>query len=60
MMLAAKGGGKSADFWFSSDKGVGGLGDFSVVKYSSRSQENFTAHKPEPHKTLKNYFFVNI
>ena len=31
-----------------------GFGDFSVVRYSSCSQENFTAHKPEPHETLKN------
>ena len=38
-------------FW---QGGEGGLGDFYVVKYSSRSQEHLTAHKPEPHETLKN------
>ena len=31
--------------------GEGGLGDFCVVKYLSRSQEHFTAHQVEPNKT---------
>ena len=50
------GGGGVRKFWSFSDRGEEGLGDFFEVKYSSRRQENCTAHKPEPHKTLKTMF----
>ena len=61
MMSAAKGGRGVSQLLICYDKGgKGGLGDFCVVKYSSRSREHFTAHKLKPHETLKNKFLVNI